>query len=184
MQIQQVLLPTDFSSAAAAAADVARAMAGDLRARMHVVHVVPPLTDPVYEAERLERETARLGISCESALLRGRPAAEVLRYAREHGIDLIVVGTHGRTGLSHLLLGSVAEEIVRLAPCLVLSVPAAFALPEAERPAPAATLPARRRCVVCAGESDEFICEACRARIRGKVLVRRLEAERPGRRTS
>lgn len=183
MQIRQVLLATDFSSPADVAAEVARAMASALGARLHVVHVVPPLTDPVFEAERLERATGALAVPCETALLRGRPAAEVLRYARERGIDLIVVGSHGRTGLSHVLLGSVAEEIVRLAPCLVLSVPAAFALPAAERPAPTA-LHLARHCVVCAREADEIICAACRERIRGEALVRKADAERPGRRAS
>ena len=52
----------------------------------------------------------------------GVPFLEVIRYAREHDIDLIVLGTHGRTGLVHMLMGSVAEKIVRKAPCPVLTV--------------------------------------------------------------
>jgi nucleotide-binding universal stress UspA family protein len=52
----------------------------------------------------------------------GKPAEEILRLAREEGIDLIVMGTHGRTGLRHLLLGSVAEEVTRHAPCPVFAV--------------------------------------------------------------
>ena len=50
------------------------------------------------------------------------PYAEILRYANEHGVDLIVMGTHGRSGVSHVLLGSIAEKIVRRAPCPVLTV--------------------------------------------------------------
>jgi nucleotide-binding universal stress UspA family protein len=180
MQIRQVLLATDFSAAADAAAEVAREMAVALRARLHVVHVVPPLTDPAYQAERLARE-AHAGVPCETALLQGRPGAALLRYAREHAIDLIVVGSHGRTGISHLLLGSVAEEVVRLAPCLVLTVPATLAVPEAERVA-AVDVPASRHCLVCARAADELICGGCRERIRGEALVRKREAERPGRR--
>lgn len=181
MPIRQVLLATDFSPAAAAAAEVARGIAAELKTRLHVAHVVPPLTDPVHEAEQLDREVRRLAVASEPALLRGRPAAELLRYAREQRIDLIVVGSHGRTGLSRVLLGSVAEEIVRLAPCLVLTVPAAFALPAAEREAlPEA--PATRHCLICAGDTDEMICRACRERIRGEALARKMEAERPGRR--
>ena len=105
----------------------------------------------------------------------------MLRYARDKGIDLIVVGSHGRRGLSHALLGSVAEYVVRLAPCLVLSVPAVFAVPPAEREAHV-ELPAVRHCVACARETDELICAACRERIRGEALFRKMEAERPGRR--
>jgi nucleotide-binding universal stress UspA family protein len=56
------------------------------------------------------------------ALAVGRPADAVVRVARERGVDLIVMGTHGRTGLQHVLLGSVAEQVVRLAPCPVLTV--------------------------------------------------------------
>ena len=180
MQIRQVLFATDFSPAADAAAEVAREMTGTLRARLHIVHVAAPLADPAYETERLERETTRVGTPCEAALLQGRPASEVLRCAREHAIDLIVVGSHGRTGLSHLLLGSVAEEVVRLAPCLVLSVPAALALPMAVRLAPV-DVPASRNCLVCARAADELICAGCRERIRGEALVRKREAESPGR---
>ena len=181
MQIRQVLLATDFSPAAEAAAEVARTMAAELGARLHIVHVVPPLTDPAYEAERLDREATRLGMPGNTALLRGRPAHELLRYARDNGIDLIVVGSHGRTGLSHALLGSVAEQIVRLAPCLVLSVPAAFALAPPSRPS-VAEVPVARHCLVCAAETDDLICAACRERIRGEALERKAEAERAGRR--
>ena len=179
-QIRQVMLATDFSPGSDAAAEVARALAAEMGARLHIVHVVPPLTDPAYEAERLERVVARVGSPCEAALLHGRPGPELLRYARDKGIDLIVVSSHGRSGLSSALLGSVAEQVVRLAPCLVLSVPAKFALPPEERREP--EIPAARHCVACAREADELICAACRDRIRGEALLRKMETERPGRR--
>jgi len=178
MQVRQVMLATDFSAAAEAAGAVARALATQSGARLHVVHAVSPLTDPIRGAEGLER--AAVGLApCERALLRGRPARELLRYARDEAIDLIVLASHGRSGLSQALLGGVAEEVVRLAPCLVLSVPGAFALPPAERPAPEP--PSTRRCVACAGETEELICAACRDRIRGEALHQKREAERPGR---
>jgi len=181
MRTRQVLLAMDFSPAADAAAEVARGIAAEQKARLHVVHVVPPLTDPAYEAERLEQHVARLALPGESVLLRGRPGPELLRYARDKGIDLIVLGSHGRTGLSRALLGSVAEQVVRLAPCLVLSVPAAFALPPAERIS-LEEAPAARHCLICAGDADELICAACRERIRGEALARKMDAERAGRR--
>jgi universal stress protein A len=182
MPIREVLLATDFSPAADAAAEVARGLATEAKARLHIVHVVPPLTDPSHEVERLRREVARLGVPAESALRHGRAAPEILRYAREHGIDLIVVGSHGRSGFSHVLLGSVAEEIVRLAPCLVLSVPATFARRPCEHASPPEAAPGPRTCLVCAGDTEELICAACRERIRGEALARKMEVERAGRR--
>lgn len=69
----------------------------------------PKRRRPTVEAVRIE-------------VVAGDPASEILRRARTHGIDLVVVGTHGRTGLKHLVLGSVAERVVRQAPCPVLVV--------------------------------------------------------------
>ena len=62
------------------------------------------------------------GVNLETAILEGKPAAEIVRYAEEHGIDLIVIGTQGKRGLERLLLGSVAEKVVRTASCKVLVV--------------------------------------------------------------
>jgi len=182
MAIRNVMLATDFSPAAEVAAEVARGLATEVKARLHVVHVVPPLTDPAFEAERLEREVSRLGMPAEAALRRGRAAAELLAYAREQGIDVIVVGSHGRTGFSHAILGSVAEQVVRLAPCLVLSVPATYALRPSEHAAVPQPSPVSRGCLVCAGDTEELICSACRERIRGEALARKMDVERAGRR--
>ena len=186
MKITQILLPTDFSAAADAAALVATAMAGETGARLHVVHVVPPATDPSLGSEQLTRLGRQLGkgLPVELALLSGRAAREITAYARDKGIDLIVMSTHGRTGVSRTLLGSVAEAVVRLSPCLVLTVP--MALPRA---APAVGSPAHvgapalpQRCIVCAGRTDDLVCETCRIRIRGEALEHKLETERAGRR--
>lgn len=188
MNIRAVLFPTDFSAASDRAGAVARELARQAGARMHVVHVVPPVTSPGQARQLLADLGGSLGPEerVETALLAGRPAREIVRYAREREIDLIVLGTHGRTGVTRVILGSVAEAVVRLAPCPVLTVPlsvAAAPVP-AEEPAaePAAPPPVPSLCVVCARESDELICETCRARIRGEALERRAEAERPGRR--
>jgi nucleotide-binding universal stress UspA family protein len=62
------------------------------------------------------------GVTLETALLDGKPAAEIVRYAGEQGIDLIVIGTQGKRGIERILLGSVAESIIRAAPCKVLVV--------------------------------------------------------------
>jgi nucleotide-binding universal stress UspA family protein len=62
------------------------------------------------------------GVNLETVLLEGKPAAEIVRYAAENGIDLIVIGTQGKRGLERLLLGSVAEHVIRSAPCKILVV--------------------------------------------------------------
>jgi len=93
-----------------------------------------------------------------------------------------VVGTHGRTGFSRALLGSVAESVVRLAPCLVLSVPAAL-FEKAAVPADVEAVPSTSRpCLVCGRTSAELVCETCRTRIRAEALHRKQAAERPGHR--
>jgi len=192
MKISEILLPTDFSAAAEAAALVATAMARETGARLHVVHVVPPATDPSLGSEQLTRLGRKLGkgLTVELALLSGRAAREITAYARDKGIDLIVMSTHGRTGVSRTLLGSVAEAVVRLSPCLVLTVP--MALPTAGTPAAslehagahAGAPPVPHRCIVCAGHTDDLVCETCRARIRGEALGHTIETERAGRRGS
>jgi nucleotide-binding universal stress UspA family protein len=186
MKITDILVPTDFSAAAEAAALVATAMALETGARLHVVHVVPPATDPSLGSEQLTRLGRQLGkkLAVELALLSGRAAREITAYARDKGIDLIVISTHGRTGVSRTLLGSVAEAVVRLSPCLVLTVP--MALPAAATRvgalahAGAPLVP--HLCIVCAGHTDDLVCETCRARIRDEVPGHKMATEQAGRR--
>lgn len=188
MKVSEILLPTDFSAAAGAAALVATAMARESGARLHLVHVVPPATDPSLGSEQLTRLGRQLGegLVVELALLSGRAAPGVTAYARDKGIDLIVMSTHGRTGVSRTLLGSVTEAVVRLSPCLVLTVP--MALPKAgthaESPTHAGAPALPQRCIVCAGQTDDLVCETCRAHIRGEALERKIVTERAGRRGS
>ncbi|HUT34058.1 MAG TPA: universal stress protein [Planctomycetota bacterium] len=142
--VRKVLLTTDFSPYAAQALPCAVGMARDHGAELHVLHVVPTpeltasfdMAGPGFDlallaelergaAEQLEKvvpaETRQeLRVTC--AVRRGAAFVEIVRYAREQGIDLIVIATHGRTGLKHALFGSVAEKVVRKAPCPVLSV--------------------------------------------------------------
>jgi nucleotide-binding universal stress UspA family protein len=187
MRFTEILFPTDFSQASEAPGRIARAMALEAGARLHVLHVVPPVTDPSPGAQGLTQAAKSLGegLRVETALLSGRVGRNIVDYARDKRIDLIVLGTHGRTGISHAILGSVAETVVRLAPCLVLTVPAAVLEPAS---APAARAPAdalrERPCLVCGRQSDDLICEGCRAKIREEVLEQKREAERPGRRGS
>jgi nucleotide-binding universal stress UspA family protein len=133
-----LLVPTDFSACAERALDYACALAGKLGAKIHVVNAIdaafPELsvsfTDVLaslrqHNTAALEkllaprRARATLG---ETRVVDGDPRDVILGMARTVHADLIVMGTHGRRGLSHLLLGSVTEDIVRRAPCPVLAV--------------------------------------------------------------
>lgn len=181
MTVQQVLVATDFSPSSDRALEVAREYARGWGARLHVLHVVPLVQDPVPQP-RLDElaRAAGQGLPIQTAVVSGVPAAEIVRYAARHAIDLIVVGTHGRTGVSRTLLGSVAERVVRTSPCPVLTVPRE---PRAVAPAPPAVAePAVSRCLVCRNSSEDLICESCRARIRGEALERKQKEERAGRR--
>jgi K+-sensing histidine kinase KdpD len=163
---------------------VATELARESGKRLHIVHVVPPVTDPGDSPNQLKRLAAEAGdgVRVETAFLSGRVAQQIIRYAQDKRIGLIVLGTHGRTGVSRAVLGSVAEGVVRLASCPVLTIPAA--VDEAGLPVASDEWPDSRGCIVCGGNTDDLICEACRTRIRGEALERKAEVERAGRRGS
>jgi nucleotide-binding universal stress UspA family protein len=148
------------------AADLARRFG----ARLHVVHVVPPVTDPG-PPEALSEAVGDLGanLDCVTAIVFGRPAREIVSYASRHDIDMIVLGTHGRTGVSRAVLGSVSEAVVRRARCPVLTVPATMA--GDEEPSEARVL--NEACVACGAPSDDLICPSCRSIIRGDSALTR-----------
>lgn len=138
VSIRRILFPTDFSEPARHAQGYAKTLAEKFGAELHVIHVVPevimPATDSIAvwtlpegsmkaQVESAERQLASVaGDAAIRTVTVGFPVEEIMKYAKEHSIDLLVVGTHGHTGLSHLLLGSVAEKLVRLASCPVLTV--------------------------------------------------------------
>ena len=143
-QIKQILLPTDFSEPVKQARNYAVTLADKFGSELHLMHVVPPVTFPMPEAgsswtlpevdqtTQVEEARNRLLQELDSVWASrhkivqiakiGYAVEEIIRYAREEEIDLIVMGTHGYSGLTHLLLGSVAEKVVRLATCPVLTV--------------------------------------------------------------
>lgn len=142
--IHRILFPTDFSEPAKHAQKYAMAFADRFGAELHLLHVVPvnPMpfpdnasswtlatTDQQWQVEATEKHLLQVlepdwsqSHRTVRAAVIGIAVEEIMKYATQHQIDLIVIGTHGRTGLSHLLLGSVAEKLVRLATCPVLSV--------------------------------------------------------------
>ena len=184
---QEILVATDFSDSAEAALGVAVQYARALHARLHLLHI---FTAEEIDVTRLLTDAAAEAapdVPVTVAGTGGDPAEEILRYATRLAIDLIVVGTHGRTGVSRVLLGSVAERVVRGARCPVLVVPApreiaTRAPPRVEADDEGAKPPAPARpCLVCATPTHDLICETCRARIRGEALVRKQREERAGR---
>jgi nucleotide-binding universal stress UspA family protein len=132
-----VLYPTDFSENSEFAYRVACALGRDYNARLILLHVMaPPMViyaggpipaemwpsiDQVQEKLR-ELEGHAHHVRVEAQVLEGDPVDMILRAAEETQSDVIVMGTHGRTGLGRLLMGSVAEAVIRKAPCPVLSV--------------------------------------------------------------
>jgi nucleotide-binding universal stress UspA family protein len=132
--IRTILYPTDFSRCSDYAFCVACALARDYNARLIIMHVHPPpvamgefgvipdYVDPETLKERLARFHPEF--PAERLVVAGEPTTEIVRVAADHGADLIVMGSHGRAGLSRLLLGSVAEAVLRKAPCPVLNIKA------------------------------------------------------------
>ena len=140
----RILCPVDFSETARAAMETAIELAAKFGAEVALVHAYPipgytfpdgsvvaspkMMQDLADQAERhLEEWRAQAEtlvgaprVSAQKAI--GEPAAEIVSFARSSGVDLVVVGTHGRTGLEHALMGSVAERVVRRAHCPVLTV--------------------------------------------------------------
>ena len=140
MTFEEILVPTDFSEAAYQAMDYAIELAKVLQAHLTLLHVfhLSPLTKrevppSIFNAKFLEIETNiqqrmqaavervhQMGLQSDSIAVEGIPFQTIIDTAKNKGIDLIVMGTHGRTGLTHVFMGSVAEKVVRLAPCPVL----------------------------------------------------------------
>jgi nucleotide-binding universal stress UspA family protein len=175
--IREILLATDFSENAEAAARIAAVLAREMGARLHIVTASPDRLTAELALKTLGR---RLGpdLTLVTAVVEGRAAGAIDRYVRRNGIDLVVMGTHGHSGFSHALLGSVTERVARTAACPVVTVP-----PGPHEPPELETVVDRaadspRPCLVCARPSDDQICEPCRARIRGEALERKREMER------
>lgn len=127
LRIRKLLFPTDFSEAAEAAALHALHLARRYGAVLHVLHVATPHEDAAERVHGFQRTACRSGLAGAprviKAQLRSRSApAGILDYAVDQGVDLVVMGTRGRSGLRRLVIGSVAEAVVRQAPCPVYTV--------------------------------------------------------------
>lgn len=136
MQAKKILVPTDFSHTGDAALEMASSLARDTGAKLLIVHAEEPPTAygggefyygmPEPATDELLKmlhkiEPADPAVRYEHRLISGDPAHAIVRLAKDEDVDMIVMGTHGRTGLSRMLMGSVAEAIVRRAGCPVLT---------------------------------------------------------------
>ena len=144
MTIRHILVPVDFTAISDRIVDFARTVAAGVNAEVHLVHVLEEpyasagsyqfhLPDTPARRERLYTQArSRLGLLADEMRVKdidttlevrsGSAIDEIIKAAIDYGADLIVMGTHGRSGLQHLLTGSVAQEIIRRAPCPVLAI--------------------------------------------------------------
>jgi nucleotide-binding universal stress UspA family protein len=150
LAFKTILFATDFSDASELPLEYARSLAVRFGARLQLLHVLEepfPMGSEVYVAElpefrerRMADAQQRLGeimgrvaeLDVTSEVLVGSPARQIVQAALDNHADLIVMGTHGRGAVAHLLMGSVAERVVRTAPCPVLTVKALHAVPATE----------------------------------------------------
>ncbi len=143
-EIRKILYATDFSELSAWAFPYAVYLAQKCDAQLHCVHVVddsyqywltfdvatipagPPVEELAAAAEKqlgaFLRDKLPPELSVTRGLLRGRPFVEIIRYVREHNIDLVILGTHGWGALRQALMGSVADKVVRKSPCPVMTI--------------------------------------------------------------
>lgn len=144
IDLRRILVPIDFSKHSENALTYAAAFAERFSADLYLLYVVqelalfvpdmvaaaPPLVPDLAERsaavhatfDRLIQEQHLEKLSLHQEVREGVPFYEIIRFAREADIDLIIMGTHGYTGLAHVLMGSVCEKVVRMAPCPVLTV--------------------------------------------------------------
>jgi nucleotide-binding universal stress UspA family protein len=144
IKFKKILYPTDFSESSLEALRYAVSLAKDYKAKLILMHVIneqifseglnlPRVSAPEALGQEMEAEAGRQlrmlipadqrqGLDSEMVIRSGMPFLEVIRYAEANGVDLIVIGTHGRSGMEHIIFGSTAEKVLRKATCPVLSV--------------------------------------------------------------
>jgi len=144
IKLERILFPTDFSSTAEHALKYALSFASEHKAKLYVMHVISDSYSPVVfgedgesvappSLETMEAKAKKLmqqliperymkELKIEYIIVQGGPLKEILKSVKEHNIDLLTMATHGRKGISHILMGSLAEKVVQMAPCPVLTI--------------------------------------------------------------
>lgn len=205
--MKRIMVPTDFSDCSESAVDHAVDLAQRFGARLLLLHVLEAvvygvdftLTQPTASSDLRQRlielmqerveGLRRGGIDAEGHFVTGIPSSEIIKAAQKHEVDLIVMGTHGRTGLAHVLLGSTAERVIQRAHCPVLTVKLKK---QAEIPASVKekALQAKEAigitrgvtyCHLCAQPSEDIICEACKVRVQAESFEHKRRIEKEGR---
>ncbi|MCF6148562.1 MAG: universal stress protein [Candidatus Kuenenia sp.] len=141
--VKKILFPTDFSPCAKHALTYALSLATLFKAKLYIIHVIPKMNIPIsaggvmYPTLKIYKDMEENAkkkmhhlipkrfldqIEVENIIVRGTPYVEITKNAKKYNIDIITIATHGRTGISHTLIGSVAEKVVRKAPCPVLTI--------------------------------------------------------------
>lgn len=140
IEFGKILFPTDFSDSAENASNYAISMAEKFGSKIFAVHVIEPFTytsdlgiDMGDQYQVMEATAKRFledvvtsirekNIDVEGILLTGEPFVEIIKFAKQEQVNLIIMATHGRSGIEHILLGSTAEKVVRKSPCPVLTI--------------------------------------------------------------
>jgi universal stress protein A len=142
VNLRKILVPLDFSAHSRKALNYAVKLAGQFGSEVTIINIVAPVIyaegmvlpaamenlDRVSEEhaqaelDKIAEEVRSHNVKCDTHVLLGHPSDEIVNYAKKHETDLLLITTHGRTGLQHFLLGSTAERILRHAPCPVMVV--------------------------------------------------------------
>ncbi len=140
IRIQKIIVPTDFTVFSDHALDYATVIAKQFRSSILIMHVIEPFTYSVTDTmqvidhyvplktiaqpmlENLQKRVLKGGVKSSAFVTKGTPYLEIIKKARQDGVELIFMGSHGRTGAWHMLMGCVAERVVRMASCPVLTV--------------------------------------------------------------
>ncbi|MDR4503415.1 MAG: universal stress protein [Candidatus Scalindua sp.] len=144
IKIKRILFPTDFSPCAEHALKYALTFASEHKAKLYVMHVVGDFYSPSVTGEngepadppdfkKMEAEAKKAiqqliperfmeELEVENIIVQGTPFREIVKSAKKYNVDLITIATHGRKGISHMLMGSTAERVVQMAPCPVLTI--------------------------------------------------------------
>ncbi|HXN06454.1 MAG TPA: universal stress protein [Nitrospiria bacterium] len=212
--VKIILVPTDFSDCSRKAVDYAIDLSGLFKAKIILLHVLEssvysldvslmPPGDPFGLRQKLVdlvnlnvEEIKKRDVEAEGACIIGVPPVEIIKAVKKYEADMIIMGTHGRTGLAHILLGSTAERVIQRAECPVLTVRTSGGERTAAQPAKKKELTGKEvqdlktiapggdlatYCHLCALPSTDVICDACKARVQAEAHDRRQRLEKESR---
>jgi universal stress protein A len=210
VRVEKIILPFDFSECSQQALNYAISFARNFNSKILLLHVmalspyVPEIaismeSDQVGLKKKLDEKVRsevlkikEQGIEAEGFCVIGEPHSEIIEFTEKEDADMIIMGTHGRTGLTHILLGSTAERVIERAPCPVLTLKlertavqkskprtATLTQPEPVR-IPQQALRSLGTCHVCSEPSEDIICTSCKAHIQAEAFEQKTKIEKAG----